>query len=86
MESASLEIPVKGHFFFLKNVLNSYFQNKMVGYAKPFRSKGFTSNTIPASFHWGSTCRLPRGQYSVIRKVCPGSMQAPTNLKSNTQK
>ena len=86
MESASLEIPVKGHFFFLKNVLNSYFQNQnLVGYAKLFRSKGFTLNTIPASFNRGSTCRLPRGQYSVIRKVCPGSMQAPTNLKSSTQ-
>ena len=58
MESASLEIPVKGHFFFLKNVLNSYFQNKMVGYAKPFRSKGFTLNTIPAFFNWGSNLDL----------------------------
>ena len=63
MESGSLEIPVKGHFFFLKNVLNNYiifFKNiyknrELAGYAKQLRSKGFTLNTTPASFNWGST-------------------------------
>ena len=57
MESGSLEIPVKGHFFFLKNVLNSYFQNKLVGYAKPFRSQGFTLNTTPLIYFCVVQCK-----------------------------